>query len=306
MALGVGAAVTVQADSGAGATPGPATELSVDKNAQIVHWLLTHKKDPRVEVLRERIAEQPKAVWFTVYDPATITKETREYIQRADRAHGIPAVVAYMLPDRDCDGASWGGAPDWAAYQDWMADFAKGLGSERVLVFLEPDSVSLVTCLNKREQAQRGANLKRAVAVIKGANPRAEVYLDGGHSAWNPPAVQARRLRSAGVTSADGFFTNVANYRTTEAETAYGKRLLRELGDERLRFVIDTSRNGNGPKGLEWCDPPGRALGRPPTLQTGDPQIAGYLWIKPPGESDGCVGLAGGFYPKLAYALATN
>jgi len=60
--------------------------------------------------------------------------------------------------------------------------------------------------------------------------------------------------------------------------------------------VIDTSRNGRGswkpPAGKYrdaevWCNPPGRGLGRRPSLESGDPYIDAFLWIKVPGESDG-------------------
>lgn len=61
-------------------------------------------------------------------------------------------------------------------------------------------------------------------------------------------------------------------------------------------FVIDTSRNGQGPwtppAGVypdpqDWCNPPGRGLGLRPTADTGDPLIDAFLWVKTPGESDG-------------------
>lgn len=61
-------------------------------------------------------------------------------------------------------------------------------------------------------------------------------------------------------------------------------------------FVIDTSRNGQGPwvaptgvysDAEVWCNPPGRGLGLAPTTTTGNPLIDAYLWIKVPGESDG-------------------
>lgn len=63
-------------------------------------------------------------------------------------------------------------------------------------------------------------------------------------------------------------------------------------------FVIDTSRNGNGPwDGGEnvgdwpdpqlWCNPLDRAIGALPTTDTGDALVDAYLWIKIPGESDG-------------------
>jgi len=61
-------------------------------------------------------------------------------------------------------------------------------------------------------------------------------------------------------------------------------------------FVVDTSRNGQGPwtppAGVypdpqDWCNPPGRGLGLRPTADTGDQLIDAFLWIKTPGESDG-------------------
>ena len=60
-------------------------------------------------------------------------------------------------------------------------------------------------------------------------------------------------------------------------------------------FVIDTSRNGQGPwtatapypDTQDWCNPPNRGLGLRPTLDTGVPLVDAYLWIKIPGESDG-------------------
>jgi endoglucanase len=73
----------------------------------------------------------------------------------------------------------------------------------------------------------------------------------------------------------------------------------------RLRAVVDTSRNGNGPLGDEWCDPKGRAVGTPTTTATGDPRIAAFLWVKLPGESDGCIAGAGRFVPERAFELAT-
>ncbi len=60
-------------------------------------------------------------------------------------------------------------------------------------------------------------------------------------------------------------------------------------------FVIDTSRNGQGPwtpaviypDAQNWCNPPGRGVGPRPTAATGIPLADAELWIKIPGESDG-------------------
>jgi endoglucanase len=61
------------------------------------------------------------------------------------------------------------------------------------------------------------------------------------------------------------------------------------------RFVMDTSRNGQGPwqptvtypDAQTWCNPPARGAGPRPTAATGLPLADAELWIKTPGESDG-------------------
>jgi len=86
----------------------------------------------------------------------------------------------------------------------------------------------------------------------------------------------------------------------TETDRAYDlafaeARLARDPAAQK-HAIIDTSRNGRGswnaPDGAykdaeTWCNPPGRGLGRRPTLRTGNPYIDGFLWIKVPGEADG-------------------
>ncbi len=97
-------------------------------------------------------------------------------------------------------------------------------------------------------------------------------------------------------------------------------------------FVIDTSRNGQGPwippadhpagDAQDWCNPPDRGLGYLPTTNTGASLIDAYLWIKIPGASDGqCYrwtsgpldpvrGIqdpaAGEWFPEMALELAQN
>jgi endoglucanase len=99
-------------------------------------------------------------------------------------------------------------------------------------------------------------------------------------------------------------------------------------------FVIDTSRNGQGPwqppTGVypdpqDWCNPPDRGLGLRPTADTGIELLDAYLWVKIPGESDGeCTrglgpggetvdpewGLidpgAGDWFPEMALELVHN
>jgi endoglucanase len=98
----------------------------------------------------------------------------------------------------------------------------------------------------------------------------------------------------------------VSNFRTTANEITYGRNVLSAIGAGNLHQVIDTSRNGNGPLGSEWCDPAGRAIGQAPTTNTGESTVDAFVWAKPPGEADGCAAAAGTFVPDLAYQLAIN
>jgi endoglucanase len=142
---------------------------------------------------------------------------------------------------------------------------------------------------------------------LKAGSSQAKVYFDAGHSGWLSASEAAARLNGADIAgSADGISLNVSNYRLTSTEVAYAKQIIAATGHSFLKAVIDTSRNGNGPAGSEWCDPAGRMIGTPSTNATGDAAIAAFLWIKLPGEADGCIAGAGQFVAQRAYDLAVN
>ncbi|MFE0524216.1 glycoside hydrolase family 6 protein [Streptomyces sp. NPDC058954] len=280
-------------------------------DSHVLDWVRAHPADPRTPVITSRIADRPAAVWLTDPSPSTIASRVRAVTSGAAAQGRVPVLVAYAIPDRDCGGASEGGAPDLDAYDRWIDAFAAGLGSGEVVVVLEPDSVAQAGCLSADRRAARLASLARAGRVLKAADPKARVYYDAGHSGWHPAGEQADLLRQAGAASpasSDGIFSNVSNFRTTADEIAYDRRVLDALGGPaRLGAVIDTSRNGNGaPADGAWCDPAGRRIGRAPTLSTGQARIDAYLWVKLPGESDGCQGAPGTFSPSYAYALASS
>ncbi|MGC0342246.1 endoglucanase [Streptomyces sp. SLBN-8D4] len=292
------------------ARPTTATRLYRYPESQVLDWVQDHPGDWRAGVIAARIADRPAAVWFADYTPATIASRVRAVTSGGAAQGRVPVLVPYAIPDRDCGGASQGGAPDLGAYDAWIDRFAAGLGSAEVVVVLEPDSIAQSDCLSDAGRADRFASLARAGRVLKAANPEARVYYDAGHSGWRPAAEQAALLKQAGAasaTSSDGIFSNVSNFHTTSTEIAYDRRVLDALaGPPTLGAVIDTSRNGNGaPPDGEWCDPAGRKIGRPPTLSPGEAKIDAYLWVKLPGESDSCRGTPGTFSPSYAYDLAS-
>jgi hypothetical protein len=283
-----------------------ASGFYVDPDTQAVAWVAAHPKDPRAGVIRDRIAKVPQGRWFTQNNPSTVRGEVSSFVGAAAKAGKVPILVVYNIPNRDCSGASAGGLPSHALYRKWIDQVAAGLQGRPATVILEPDVLPLMSnCLNKAQQAQVQASMAYAGKKLKSASAKAKVYFDAGHSNWLAPDEMARRLVAAGIAgSADGISTNVSNYRATSNEIAYAKKVLAAVGVRRLSAVIDTSRNGNGPLGDEWCDPAGRAIGKPTTTATGDSKIAAFLWVKLPGESDGCIAPAGQFVPQRAFDLA--
>jgi len=285
----------------------PAAGFYVDPDTAAADWVAANATDPRAAVIRDRIARVPQGRWFTQDNTATVRSEVDDFVGAAAAAGRTPILVVYNIPNRDCRGASSGGMPSHDAYRKWVDEVAAGLSGRPATIVLEPDVLPLMSnCLNTAQQAEVHASMAYATRTLKAGSARAKVYLDAGHSNWLTPAEMARRLVAAGIKrSGDGISTNVSNYRATRDEVAYAKKVLAALGVARLRAVVDTSRNGNGPLGDEWCDPKGRAVGTPTTTATGDPRIAAFLWVKLPGESDGCIAGAGRFVPERAFELAT-
>lgn len=272
---------------------------------QVRAWRESGRRDEAAAL--ERIAAQPVAEWITSDAP----RDRAERVTRAAAREGrLPVLVAYHIPHRDCGSHSAGGAADAADYRAWVRELAAGIGERRALVVIEPDAVAQTVdgCVPEELREERIALLREAVSVLSDL-PAARVYLDAGHPGWIRDVERlADVLRRSGIERADGFALNVSNFQPTPAVVEYGRRLSRELGG--AHFVVDTSRNGNGPLrgsgGQSWCNPPGRRLGAPPTLETGEEKVDAYLWIKRPGESDGrCNGgpAAGRWWPRYALEL---
>ncbi|WP_435743658.1 glycoside hydrolase family 6 protein [Nocardioides sp. SYSU DS0663] len=250
------------------------------------------------------LASVPAGIWLTPeeHPPGEVGGYVAEVVESADEAGRVPVLVVYGVPDRDCTGGFSAGGLDAEAYLPWVREVATAAGgADRAVVVLEPDALAAAVECDRREE--RVALLSQAVDVLVEAG--VTTYLDGGHSGWVPARELAELLRQVGVDEVRGFATNVANYQTDAAEVAWAERLSRLTGG--ASYVVDSGRNGVGSP-EDWCNPPGQALGQRPGYVDDGTRLDAYLWIKPPGESDGeCNGgpPAGQFWPERASQLVT-
>jgi endoglucanase len=316
----------------------------------------------------------PQAVWLTGNTPAQTASTVTSTLRQANFQRAIPLFVLYNIPGRDCGSYSAGGAENTTDYEAWIDAIAGAIGSQKVVIMLEPDAIADLpsdcgydpTQVNIPEAvANRYAQINYAITRLE-QQPQTSVYIDAGNSHWQAVPVITQRLITAGVQQAQGFFSNVSNYNLSTYESKFdtwvsacmafgmnaadgGWRLgnysycasqyYSPLGtvnpddittwvytDEWFQqnmgsavptthFVIDTSRNGQGPFSAAnyanapynqpgsvittlnnggWCNPPARGLGVPPTANTGVALLDAYLWVKTPGQSDGTCDSAGG------------
>jgi endoglucanase len=192
------------------------------------------------------LAAVPQTVWFSKGTPEEVRGAVSNTVARATNDHSIPILAAFNRPYRDCAGFSLGGAKDTVAYEAWIDGFVAGIGNERAVVILEPDSIGFLpnnTSLDgTRDECKptvtddKGntvmapgatpeeyyAQFRYAVDHLRKAAPNALVYLDGAHANWLTVGETAYRLWKSGVLDAQGFAANVSNFRTTEHSVAYG------------------------------------------------------------------------------------
>ncbi|MGR8008223.1 glycoside hydrolase family 6 protein [Streptomyces hypolithicus] len=298
------------AASEAGARVGNASPFWVDPESDAARQVATWEEQGRgadAEELR-RIADRPVADWPDADDPAPAIKSA---VKGAAGDGKTVVLVAYNIPHRDCGQHSAGGAADAGAYRNWIDTFAASIGDAPAIVVLEPDAVAHIVdgCTPPENHDERTALLSEAVDRLK-RQPKTKVYLDAGNPAWiDDPAKLVEPLKRSGVDRADGISLNVSNFEKDETVRAFGGTLSGLLGG--AHYVIDSSRNGNGPlsggRRDAWCNPPDRALGTPPSDRAQDPLLDAFLWIKRPGDSDGqCRGgpAAGTWWPDYALGLA--
>ncbi|WP_309648039.1 glycoside hydrolase family 6 protein [Nocardioides sp.] len=259
----------------------------------------------------DRIGKRAQPLWITdFYTSATVEADVRRYVARAQEAKKTPLLAIYNIPDRDCGlYSSQDEQITDAYYRSWVTKAAAGLKGSKAIVILEPDALPFIDNPQCTGRGDRVGLMRFATKVLTRAG--AWVYIDAGHSGWQPPDHMAVLLKRAGIGMARGFSSNVANSRTTPDEVVYTRAILAELkkrGVSGVKYVIDTGRNGagrNGPENGDVCNPLAARLGATPRLVFKG-AFDGRLWVKNPGESDGpCNGgpASGEWWPDGARRL---
>ncbi|MFE3450451.1 glycoside hydrolase family 6 protein [Nonomuraea sp. NPDC059194] len=277
----------------------------VDPDSNPAIWVRDNPGDSRAARIRSSISAKPMARWFGGWS-GDVRAAVSRYVAAADSADKLPVLVAYNIPGRDaCGGHSGGGAGNESAYKTWITAFASGIGDRPALVIIEPDSLGDFGCMNDAAIKARNRMLAYATQQFRDKAPNAWAYLDAGNAGWVAAGTMATRLKNAGVGNVHGFAVNVSNYYPTAQSATYASSVSSALGGG-AKWVIDTSRNGNGSNG-QWCNPAGRKLGAPTQLGGGGGTEM-LLWVKIPGDSDGTCGIApntpaGQFSPAIAIRL---
>lgn len=248
----------------------------------------------------------PVAVWLSGRPYTETTATIKRTTSEAAQSGKIVVFAVYNVPDHHS--ATWHSALPNGDYGAWIEVVAEAIGPSRAWLILEPDALPMSMSLSELDRTKRISEIKAAVELLRTKAPNTRVYLDIGHSHWLTPDEAATLLDRAGIETAHGFSLNVSNYQATEVVKNYGKQISNKVAGK--SFIIDTARNGNGAApDNEWCNAKGRALGITSQMEESDPQVDAYLWIKPPGESDGtCNGgpTPGVFWLEYALDLVRN
>jgi endoglucanase len=301
-----------------GVAPGSPNPLSgvgyfVDRDAKSYRaWRHLRRKGRRGAAnLIWRLASQPKFAWFGRFTRPHMRKKIRTYIARARCAGTVPLMTVMRHQGTRCGGGYTGGGPaEDRRTRRWYQRFARAVGTRRVVIAFEPDSIGTLECLVPSRRDDRLRLLRYGVDQLSRL-PNATIYLEGGASDWENARVTARKLRRIGIAKVRGFMLNVTHFDWTANNIRHGYDVSRRVGGK--PFIVSTAYNGRGPVHLKaviggrhrrlnvWCNPLMRGLGPPPTTATGYPSVDAFMWIGRPGYSAGACN--GGPLPVGAWWL---
>lgn len=207
-------------------------------------------------------------------------------------------------------------------YIDEIAKMLKQYSDLKFAAIIEPDSLpNMATNMGVSKCVGAAPLYKEGVAyaIKKLSLPHVALYLDTAHGGWLGWPDNRRKMAlifkevldlAGGSHMIRGFASNVSNYSPLKQanpdpnpesfyesnpardELSFAKLLAQDLsaaGLKNVNFIIDTSRNGKA-KSRDiwgsWCNVKAAGIGERPRVAPA-PGIDAYVWVKPPGESDG-------------------
>ena len=249
-----------------------------------------------------RLAREPRFRWFGRFTRPHMVKKIRGFLDRVqcDQPGSVPQMIVMRHQGVGCaHDYLGGGAKEDARTRAWYDDFVRAVGSARVVIGFEPDSLGTLDCLAASRRGARLRTLRYGVNALSKL-PNATIYLEAGASDWEPAKRTAKQLRFIGIDKVRGFMLNVTHHDWTRSNILHGRDISRRVGGK--PFVINTSYNGRGPVHYRrwishsrhiwrtinvWCHPGLRGLGPAPTTATADPKVDAYLYLNRPGYSAG-------------------
>jgi endoglucanase len=258
-----------------------------------------------------KIAREPRAMWLGRFTRPNFHVKVRRLIDAAVADGAVPLFTVLRAQSTGC-GANYdgGGLAEDARTRAWYDDLVRAIGTDRVVIAFEPDSLGTIDCHAPSRRDDRIRLLRYGVDALAGL-PNATIYIEAGASDWESASRTANLLRAVGIAKVRGFMLNATHYDWTRNNIEHGLEISRLTGGK--HFVINTAENGRGPihytasngrRITVWCNPPLRGLGTPPTTETSNPMVDAYLWINRPGYAQSCQHRPIAWYPPRALAYA--
>lgn len=259
----------------------------------------------------QKIASQPQATWLGEWNSNNGTV-VDSLLTGAAKLNQAAIFVLYGIPDRDLGGDSSGGYTSDAQYKSFVDSIVSAVKGRQAWFIIEPDAIgegwASDSTLSSSQKTDRAGLLTYAATQL--ATVSSHVYLDTGD--WLAPSLVASTLNICGISAATGISVNVSGYNTSANEEKFADSVVKLLSGTK-HYVIDTSRNGNGPAPTgQWCNVQNMKLGVAPSTNTNDPYCDAYLWVKYPGQSDGDAGsetpnapASGDWFQSYAIGLAS-
>jgi len=249
-----------------------------------------------------KLAREPRFRWFGKFTRPNMKKKVRGFLDRVqcDQPGTVPLMVVMRHQGKACNGGyRAGGEAEDRATMRWYDEFADAVGSARVVIGFEPDSLGTIDCLARDRRQDRLEVLRYGVERLSRL-PNATIYLEAGAADWEPAQRTAKQLRYIGIAKVRGFMLNVTHHEWTKASIQHGLDISRRVAGK--PFIINTSYNGRGPLHYKrwinraqhkwrrvnvWCHPGLRGLGPAPTTATSNSKVDAYMYINRPGYSAG-------------------